>query len=147
MNRYDPDFHDIDPVTHRPFSGGHPDGVWLIAIVLALSALALDGLATVELRKSSDDPSFQSSAIFGGVVAIVVLVPSIFLLFARKKLAAVLVGVAALIACYWAATSFLDAYQGDRLTIPVILGVTTVAGVAIAIGLYALGLVRQKLLT
>lgn len=36
MNRFDPDFNDIDPATQRAFSGGHPDGVWLIAIIFGL---------------------------------------------------------------------------------------------------------------
>jgi hypothetical protein len=49
MNRFDPEFNDTDPVTHRPFSGGHPDGVWIIAIVLGIPVViaALGDLAAV----------------------------------------------------------------------------------------------------
>jgi hypothetical protein len=40
MNRFDPAFTDTGPITHRPFSGGHPDGVWLIAILLGIPVFA-----------------------------------------------------------------------------------------------------------
>jgi len=36
MDRFDKDFHNVDPETSRPFSSGHPDGVWLISIIYSL---------------------------------------------------------------------------------------------------------------
>ena len=36
MDRFDKSFNDIDPVTSRPFSSGHPDGIWLISIIYSL---------------------------------------------------------------------------------------------------------------
>ena len=32
MDRFDKNFHDSDPETGRPFSYGHPDGVWIICL-------------------------------------------------------------------------------------------------------------------
>jgi hypothetical protein len=40
MNRFDRDFNDTDPITHRPFSDGHPDGVWIIVILLGIPLFA-----------------------------------------------------------------------------------------------------------
>jgi hypothetical protein len=56
MNRFDPDFNDADPVTHRPFSGGHPDGVWIIASVLGVPIVAaalgvLGSMVMLSLRR------------------------------------------------------------------------------------------------
>ena len=36
MDRFDRSFNDVDPITSRPFSSGHPDGVWLISIIYSL---------------------------------------------------------------------------------------------------------------
>lgn len=40
MNRFDRDFNDTDPITRRPFSDGHPDGVWIIVILLGIPLFA-----------------------------------------------------------------------------------------------------------
>jgi hypothetical protein len=40
MNHFDRDFNDTDPITHRPFSGGHPDGVSIIVILLSIPLFA-----------------------------------------------------------------------------------------------------------
>ena len=43
MNRFDPNFNDTDQITQRPFSAGHPDGVWIVAIVLGIPIVAAVG--------------------------------------------------------------------------------------------------------
>ncbi len=40
MDRFNKDFHDSDPISGRPFSGGYPDGIWVIRIIISLFLVA-----------------------------------------------------------------------------------------------------------
>lgn len=88
MNRFDPAYHEIDPATRRPFSAGHPDGVWMIAIVYGLITLAALVRVAVEIkiRKATGLPV---ELLTSAAVALVAYIPPIVLLFTRNALAVV----------------------------------------------------------
>ncbi|MDQ2868713.1 MAG: hypothetical protein M3R59_09940 [Verrucomicrobiota bacterium] len=90
MNRFDPSFNDTDPITQRPFSGGHPDGVWIIAICLGVPIVvaALGVIVCVALLFFT--PLRQALLSLLGAVAATVLIslifiPPIALLFRRSR--------------------------------------------------------------
>lgn len=52
MERFDKNFNDVDSITSRPFSAGHPDGIWIGSIVYGFTIavplfviIALSGIA------------------------------------------------------------------------------------------------------
>ena len=90
MNRFDPNFNDTDPVTHRPFSGGHPDGVWIVAIVLGVPIVAAALGVLVAIVMLFFTPLGKAllgvlGALVITVVTSLIFVPPILLLFRRSR--------------------------------------------------------------
>lgn len=85
MNRFDPDFNDIDPATQRAFSGDHPDGVWLIAIIFGLPVV-MAALAAVAAAFMLVSGKFTTAlGIFVAVAVVTFLyAPPILFLFRRS---------------------------------------------------------------
>ena len=90
MNRFDSTFNDTDPLTQRPFSGGHPDGVWMIAILLGIPiVLAVLGVFASAVMLFFTKLTTGLITLLGVVVATVVMTlvfaPPIWLLFRRSR--------------------------------------------------------------
>ena len=90
MNRFDPNFNDTDPITQRSFSGGHPDGVWIVAIVLGVPIVAAALGVIVSIAMLFFTPLGKALlGVLGALVITVVLclifVPPILLLFRRSR--------------------------------------------------------------
>jgi hypothetical protein len=85
MSRFDPTFNEVDPITQRAFSGGHPDGVWIISILLGVPALLglLAGLIAIFMLITGKF-SIALGAIIGAAILLGLYAPPIFLLFQRR---------------------------------------------------------------
>ena len=83
-DRFNKNFNDIDPETSRPFSYGHPDGVWIISILFGLPVLcsALGFLATIVLFIFTRE--FNPAGIVAFIISSVLFLPFILLLFRRS---------------------------------------------------------------
>jgi len=84
---FDKNFHGSDSITSRPFSSGHPDGVWMIAIVFYLlmavpvvSLIISVGMVVFGLG------SFNMIFAAMGVTALAIFLffPAVLLLFQRS---------------------------------------------------------------
>jgi hypothetical protein len=87
MKIYDKNFHSVDPLTSRPFSSGHPDGVWLISIFygLVIAVPAVGILVSVVMLFFGDLDFSQLFIALGATVGSVFLfLPPILLLFERS---------------------------------------------------------------
>ena len=90
MNRFDSTFNDTDPITQRPFSSGHPDGVWMIAILLGIPiVLAVLGVVAAVVMlvftKFTTGLITLLSAVVAAVVITIVFGSPILLLFRRSR--------------------------------------------------------------
>lgn len=140
MERFDKQFNESDPETGRPFSGGHPDGVWIIAIIYSLFILgALAGCITGLAQVIQGDLKGLSVAL-ASVVSLVLYAGSIVQLFKRSIVAIALIGF--LSACFLVGTLGGAAFQNEQLT--PILAVATI--VHIYILYYVFGLKKDGLL-
>jgi hypothetical protein len=83
MNRFDEKFNDIDPITSRPFSGGHPDGVWMIAIIYVIIALVGALFGFVRIVQSVRSGSFPVLGIADLILVFGGYVPAVVFLFRR----------------------------------------------------------------
>ena len=86
MNRFDPNFNDTDPITRRPFSGGHPDGVWMIAILLGIPVFAAAVavlVAAAMLIMGKFIPAI--GILLMAAVAAILYLPPIVMLFRRRQ--------------------------------------------------------------
>ena len=83
-DRFNKNFNDIDPETSRPFSYGHPDGVWIISILFGLPVLcsALGFFATIVLFIFTGE--FNPAGIVAFLISSVLFLPFILLLFRRS---------------------------------------------------------------
>ncbi len=88
MSRFDPTFNEIDPITQRAFSGGHPDGVWIVSILLGIPAFLglLAGIAAIVMLVGGKFAT-ALGAIVGAAVLLGLYAPPIFLLFHRSATA------------------------------------------------------------
>lgn len=92
MERFNSDFNDVDIVSGRPFSAGHPDGVWLAAIIygfpLVLSVLSTFVLVCMAIFGPDSNDSYGEIVIQSSIasaVLCVLFVPMIVLMFKRSK--------------------------------------------------------------
>jgi uncharacterized membrane protein YhaH (DUF805 family) len=85
VNRFDPDFNDVDPMSGRAFSGGHPDGVWIIAIILGIPLVAavLGAVAAIVMLFFGQF-AMAAGLLVGGAINFAVFLPPIRLLFRRS---------------------------------------------------------------
>jgi hypothetical protein len=87
MHIDDKNFHGSDPKTSRPFSSGHPDGVWMIAIVFCLlMAVPIVGLVVSigMMFFGAGSINIIFTAMGATAVAIFLFFPAILLLFQRS---------------------------------------------------------------
>jgi hypothetical protein len=87
MNRTDKDFHGVDANTSRPYSGGHPDGVWLIGIVYTLLSLIIGFSAATGMVGTSLITSGGRGTMWLSMLSICLYVLTIILLFKRSAIA------------------------------------------------------------
>jgi len=83
-NRFDNSFNDVDIVTSRPFSHGHPDGVWIASILygLPLVGCVIGILATIVLFFIKG--TFNAAVIIGLVLCGILFFTLISLMFKRS---------------------------------------------------------------
>jgi hypothetical protein len=146
MNRFDESFNDVDPKSGRPFSSGHPDGVWIIAIVYTLPVLAtvVSALLSVVFPQK-EGPGF--GAIIPAVGTSLLLVPPLLLLFRRSRFAAYWMGVLALIA-WGTSAALLMGLRSEQHWSPIpLIASTIVAVVQLYIASFTFRLKKDALLS
>lgn len=148
-NRFDRSFNDVDPESSRPFSNGHPDGVWIVSTIFVMMTLVfvLRALLAIMAATKKGAGPLDVSAIVSAVVALGLYLPPVLLLFKRKAAAAALIWILV-------ALSFIGAvFGGYRIRLTGELPLMTILAIAVAlacfvyIGLYVQSLVRDRLLT
>lgn len=138
MDRFNRNFNDVDPETARPFSYGHPDGVWITAIVYSLVLLASLAALVVGIIKAITGDGFAWELILPAFVNGSIFIPAIYWLFRRSEKAIVPIGVAfglSVIAAFSAVTQGANFY--------VLIAIVCLQGF---IGAYVLGLKKDTLL-
>jgi hypothetical protein len=125
MNRFDEKFNDIDPVTSRPFSGGHPDGVWIIAILYGIIALVGALFGCVRIVQSVKSGSFPLLGIADLMLVFGGYVPAVVFLFRRSaKAVAWLTGLFILV-CVAGAVVLLSGLVDEGSYWAVVMGAAT----------------------
>lgn len=147
MNRYSVDFNDVDPETGRPFSWGHPDGVWMISIVYCLIALVSVGAAIFGIYKIKSGSDGGYVMALSAIVTTLIFVLPVHFLFKRSTRAIHLTCLIALLAFLSSAaflSGFMDKYVllGDAKYL--LLGAT---GLQIYVFIYVVGLEKDRLLS
>lgn len=87
VDRFDPNFNEIDPESGRPFSSGHPDGVWILCIVLLFGSLIGTGLSIIDIQTSIKNSVPPIVGIAYLLTVVIGYIPPIFMLFKRKAFA------------------------------------------------------------
>ena len=144
MDRFDKNFHDVDRETSRPFSAGHPDGVWIASILYSLPIVALfiGLLITLLMTLASGSPGWQLvfGIVIGLVGSLVLFSPIVTLLFKRSnKALPYSLFLAVLFACVCIASYFT---QPDQVLVPVIVLLVQLFG-----AYYFWGLTKDRLLS
>jgi len=127
MHRFDEQFNDIDPATSRPFSGGHPDGVWVIAILYTVFALAGAGFGVIHTIGDLKAGVFPVLGLANLALAFGGYVPVVIFIFRRSAKAVVWMVGLLICVCIGSVTVLLSGtdFQGAYLA--------TVIGVAVAV--------------
>jgi hypothetical protein len=88
MDRFDRKFNDVDPITFRPFSAGHPDGVWVGAIVYGLlivvPLIALIVVSVIGLLGGAPNYDLLLKLAVMLVINIIFFLPGIIFAFRRS---------------------------------------------------------------
>ncbi len=143
MDRFDKEFHGVDRETSRPFSAGHPDGVWLASILYGLPVAGfLIGFAiTLLMTLFTGSPGWKMvvTMLAALVVLSLLFAPIVTLLFRRSKKAlpySILLAVVFSVIC-------LGTYIGQpqQIAVPAVLLVLQLFGVY-----YFWGLIKDRLL-
>ena len=92
MDRFDKNFHDSDPETGRPFSYGHPDGVWIICLAYGAMVFGAVAMAAIALLGPIRGQPIDLKSIVPAAVALGVFGPYL-LLFARRSKVVVIYGM------------------------------------------------------
>ena len=90
MDRFDRSFNEIDPKTGKPFSSGHPDGVWIITILYSLLSIGLIVSAIIALLSYvGSAPETRSAQVLLGVLGpllgVVIMVGVMYFMFRRSN--------------------------------------------------------------
>ncbi len=144
MDRFDKNFHDVDTETSRPFSAGHPDGVWVASILygLPIIALSIGLLITFLMTLFSGSPGWQLvvGMVIGLVGSLALFSPIVTLLFKRSnKALPYSLFLTVLFACVCIGSYFS---QPDQVLVPVILLLIQLFG-----AYYFWGLKKDRLLS
>lgn len=77
MQNVDKNFNGIEPITGRPFSGGHPDGIWMLSILLSVIAFMMALLIVFTIftftRTGDLDVQILCGALFGLTTALFIV--------------------------------------------------------------------------
>lgn len=139
MDRFDTDFNDIDPITSRPFSWGHPDGVWIITIVYTLVSLASLAAVVVGIYKLFSPGFLGLALLVGGGVALFLLLWTVISLLKRSERS--LYPAIAILALY-VSVFVIECFMDLKLS----LAALAFVGVQSCICYYIYGLKRDDLL-
>ena len=135
MKKFDKWFNDVDPETGRPFSGGFPDGAWIIGIVYSLSmTLCIIAAVWALVQKPIMLPLvwvLLIAFLVHGAVVVCLFLRSVIALFIDSLLS-IFIGV-------FAAYALLNGLPNKFL----VLGIFLAHGY---ISFYIAGLVRDKIL-
>lgn len=139
MSRFDKNFNNVDPESSRPFSGGHPDGTWVISIIYGLILLLSWIAILVGIFSSLFGDKINLFPVVAGTFGIAVFLPVIILLFKRS--------IKALFSCLFILVLALSGVISSYLYNPSLLyGLMAVTLAQGYICLYVYGLKRDNLL-
>jgi hypothetical protein len=139
MNRFDEDFNEIDPITARPFSSGHPDGVWIVSFIYSFILLFAFLGILMGLFKLVTGGGFDVASILSGVIGFVLFLPPIILLFRRSAKVLIIAFITLFLLLLGTGMSYL--FAPESVVIPLIC-----ASVQGYICFYLLGLKKDNLL-
>jgi hypothetical protein len=147
MDRFDKSFNNVDPATGRPFSRGHPDGVWIIFILYVLPLFFAFVAAVVGIVMKFYGKPFNPGLVMPLLVTGVLFGPAL-VLFAKRSSAAYIwmVGVTVFFAALAVAGVAYLSRSGTLtgVAMAAIFGVVLIQGYG---AYYAYGLSRDKILT
>lgn len=119
MSRFSENFNDIDPASGRPFSFGHPDGVWVIAILYSIILIISVGLFIAGLFKLILSQSFEVGFFLAACINFGLFLPPILFLFRRSDKA---IGFSlAIFFIFFAATAISSTSADTKFYIPLFL--------------------------
>lgn len=145
MNRFDESFNGIDPESGRPFSFGHPDGVWMVAVIYLLLFLVTIIRAALTLMLSSGaSPSVELIAPI--LVTGALYLPPLLLLSRRSPAAAWWMWALALIYLSSGIAVALQQFEAGQRSIVPYLVITAVVASQFYIAVYTQLLKRDRLL-
>ena len=148
MDRFDKSFsRRLDPMTGRPFSSGHPDGVWIIYILYLLPLFFAFLAAAVGVVMTLMGKPLNPSLLAPLVVAGILFVPAL-VLFARRSSAAVvwMSGVTVFFATL-AVAGLVYLSRSGTLSGAAMAGILGLVLMQAYGAYYAYGLSRDKILT
>ena len=135
MDKFDRQFNDVDIQTGRPFSGGHPDGVWMISILYALSIVVCAGGFWFSFLQ---DPIALPLSLLCFVI-VVVHGSVIVFLFRRSSIAAYINPIVTVIAGVFAVYALINALPHKNVTFGIFAGHAFIS-------YYLMGLVRDQII-
>jgi hypothetical protein len=145
MNRFDASFNEIDRSTGRPFSHGHPDGVWIIAIIYSLLIVGTIASAVVTLIYTAD--SRLNAKLIGPTLVIGALyVPPLVFLFRRSKIGFFWMLVLAVLFAVGGIVAALKLNGEGQLGTSALVGIAIGVAQQAYIAFYTYGLKRDSLL-
>lgn len=139
MNRFDKNFNNVDPETSRPFSSGHPDGAWIIAIIYGFVLFFALVAALYGIYQSIFGENINLMPLISALVVYGLLLPPIFLLFKRSKKALTWCGGLLVIFLVALISTF---FSNKEAALPLLVLVCAQSYICF----YILGLIKDKLL-
>lgn len=139
MNIFDSNFHGLEPKKSRPFSYGHPDGVWMISIVYFFAMLLAVGGVLMGLINLIKGDVSALGLIAASLVAFTLHFLSVRFLFLRSEKALLPLLAILVIVILGAAVSYVVNPAG---IVPVLI----VLAIQLFICYYVNGLRKEKLL-
>lgn len=146
MDRFEKSFHGIDRTTSRPFSHGHPDGVWVLAIIYGLFIVTAGVFVAAQIWQAPHGQVGVGMTI-PFFVAVAVFVPPIVLLFQRKSAAVIWISVLALISIGGDVMAISSLLKAHALQVPTIVGLVMALLLQVYPAFYAFGLKKDSLLS
>jgi hypothetical protein len=140
MDRFSVEFNDVDPVTGRPFSAGHPDGVWMMSIIYLLGILSSGGVAIFGIYKITSGSTEGYAILLAALLNALILVIPIYFLFKRSQKA---IYAIAFIAFFMVLSVALSLLSGGANKYGFLIG----ACVQVYFYIYVVGLKEDGLLT
>jgi hypothetical protein len=140
MNKYSTNFNDIDPETGRPFSAGHPDGVWIISIVYSLIVFVSAGVALFGIYKIITGSDAGYAMFLAGATNTLIFSLPVYFLFRRSANAVYIIGFIAFLAVSAGIVSLFTGVSNKFV-------LSGIACLQIYIFIYVIGLKKDGLLS